>query len=108
MPGVPRMRTDMKRVVASTLCVFAVTTSSLLAGQNAAPAQRASGSTLSATTRQKLMDSLTRGGAYLKQQRKPDGTCEVHPGITAMAAAALLRQPGLTREQALPATGQTL
>src|SRR5258707_1119895 len=85
MPRVPRMRTDMKRVVASTLCVLAVTTSSLLAGQNAAPpAQRASGSTLSAATRQKLMDSLNRGGAYLKQQRKPDGTWEVHPGITAV------------------------
>jgi squalene-hopene/tetraprenyl-beta-curcumene cyclase len=99
----------MKRVVASTLCALLVATSSLLAEQNApSSGQRASASALSAATRQKLMDSLNRGAAYLKQQEKPDGTWEVHPGITAMAAAALLRQPGVTREQALQATGKTL
>ena len=55
---------------------------------------------LSAATRQKLAASLGKGAAFLHQQQKPDGTWENHPGITAMAATALLRQPGAARQRA--------
>ena len=63
---------------------------------------------LTAATRQKLIESLARGGAYLRQNQHPDGTWENHPGITAMAATALLRQTGTTRAQQLAIVGKTL
>ena len=62
---------------------------------------------LSAATRQKLIDSLSKGAALLHQQQRPDGRFDNHPGITAMAAAALLRQPG-AREKELATVGKTL
>jgi squalene-hopene/tetraprenyl-beta-curcumene cyclase len=62
----------------------------------------------SAATRQKLMDSMNKGAAFLRQQQRPDGTFDNHPGITAMAAAALLRQPGVAREKQLETVGKTL
>ena len=62
---------------------------------------------LSATTRQKLMDSLTKGAAYLKSQQRPDGTFDANIGVTGMAAAALLRQPG-SHADALATTAKTL
>ena len=49
---------------------------------------------LSAATRQKLVASLGKGAAYLHQQQKPDGKCENHPGITAMAAAGAAAPAG--------------
>lgn len=49
---------------------------------------------LSAETRAALLKSLDRGAAYLRSQQKPDGTWENHPGITAIAATAILRQSG--------------
>jgi squalene-hopene/tetraprenyl-beta-curcumene cyclase len=51
---------------------------------------------LSPETRTALLASLDRGAAYLASQQKPDGTWENHPGITALAATALLRQTGKT------------
>ena len=63
---------------------------------------------LTLETRQKLTDSLTRAAAYLRQQQHPDGTWENHPGITAMAATALLRQPGVARAAQLTVVGKTL
>jgi len=51
---------------------------------------------LSADTRRKLSASLERAAVYLRSQQKPDGTFENHPGIAAMVATAMLRQPGLT------------
>ena len=62
---------------------------------------------LSAATRQKLVASLNKGAAFLHQQQKPDGKYDNHPGITAMAAAALLRQPG-ARDKELATVGKTL
>lgn len=56
----------------------------------------------------RLNDSLTRAAAYLRQQQHPDGTWENHPGITGMAAAALLRQPGTSRDGQLAVVGKTL
>ena len=63
--------------------------------------------TLSAATRQKLVASLGKGAAYLHQQQQPDGKFDNHPGITAMAATALLRQPG-ARDKELATVGKTL
>lgn len=71
-----------------------------------APAGAAAG--LSAETRQKLMASLNRGAEYVRSQQKPDSTWESHPGITAMAAAALLRQPGVPKTKQLQVVGKTL
>jgi squalene-hopene/tetraprenyl-beta-curcumene cyclase len=62
---------------------------------------------LSAATRQKLVASLNKGAAFLHQQQKPDGKYDNHPGITSMAAAALLRQPG-QRDKELATVGKTL
>jgi squalene-hopene/tetraprenyl-beta-curcumene cyclase len=54
------------------------------------------------------MDSLARAEAFLRQQQAPDGTWEKHPGITALAATAILRQPGASREKQLETVGRTL
>ena len=62
---------------------------------------------LSSATRQKLMESLNKGATFLRQQQRPDGRFDNHPGITAMAAAALLRQPG-ARDKELATVGKTL
>ena len=113
----------MRRLAACALCALllpygfdslAMTAarlpSSTGAGQRA-PArgvQPAPDVTLSADTRQKLMASLNRAAEYLRQQQKADGTWENHPGVTAMAATALLRQPGVARGQQLQAVGKTL
>jgi squalene-hopene/tetraprenyl-beta-curcumene cyclase len=63
---------------------------------------------MSADVRKKLIDSLERGAAYLRQQQHADGTWENHPGITAMAATALLRQPGVAKSAQLAVVGKTL
>lgn len=51
---------------------------------------------MSPEVRAALLKSLDRGAAYLLSQQKPDGTWEDNPGITALAATALLRQTGKT------------
>src|SRR4051794_38181332 len=63
---------------------------------------------LSADARQKLMQSLGRGAAYLRQQQQPDGHWENHPGVTGMAATALLRQTGSTPAAQMPTVGKSL
>jgi squalene-hopene/tetraprenyl-beta-curcumene cyclase len=62
---------------------------------------------LSAATREKLVASLNQGAAFLAKQQQPDGRYDNHPGITAIAAAALLRQPGQRAAQ-LPTAGKAL
>jgi squalene-hopene/tetraprenyl-beta-curcumene cyclase len=62
---------------------------------------------LSPATRQQLMVSLNKGSAFIAAQQKPDGKYDNHPGITAMAAAALLKVPGQHDKQ-LPAAGKAL
>ena len=62
---------------------------------------------LSSGTRAKLVDSLNKAAAFLHKQQRPDGKFDNHPGITAMAAAALLRQPG-ARQKELATVGATL
>jgi squalene-hopene/tetraprenyl-beta-curcumene cyclase len=89
-----------KRAVLSLgLCAAILTSSSALNAQQSAP--------LSAATRQKLTESLAKGAAFLHTQQRADGKFDNHPGITAMAAAALLRQPG-ARQKELATVGKTL
>ena len=80
------------------LAVSATAHSTLYARQDAS---------LSPATRQKLVESLNKASAYLAKQQRPDGKYDNHPGITAMAAAALLRQPG-QRDKQLASVGKTL
>jgi len=79
------------------VCLALLTPANLFAQQSA----------LSAETRKQLTASLAKGSAYISQQQKPDGKYDNHPGITAMAAAALLKQPGQHDKQ-LPAVGKSL
>jgi squalene-hopene/tetraprenyl-beta-curcumene cyclase len=74
------------------------------------PAARSAGasSRLSADTEKQLRESLSKAEAYLRQQQKPDGTWENNPGITALAATALLRQPGVSKAKQLETVGKTL
>ena len=83
-----------------------ITILALLATTSTVPAQQPAPG-LSAATRAKLLTSLGRGAAFLRQQQRPDGRFDNHPGITAMAAAALLRQPG-ARDKELATVGKTL
>ena len=62
----------------------------------------------SAGVRKQLEESLVRAAAYLRSQQHADGTWENHPGITAMAATAILRDPQLSHQEALRATANTL
>jgi squalene-hopene/tetraprenyl-beta-curcumene cyclase len=77
-----------------------------VAGQGAAP--NTTTGALSGETRKRLMESLARGAKYLQQQQRADGIWENHPGITAMAATALLRQPGTTPAAQMPVVGKSL
>jgi squalene-hopene/tetraprenyl-beta-curcumene cyclase len=80
----------------------------LLAATLTIDARQAADSTgLSAATRQKLTASLTRGAAFLAKQQQADGKYDNHPGITAIVAAALLRQPG-QRDAQLATVGKSL
>lgn len=86
----------MTRVVACYICA-ALIAPVFVSAEEPAPVRvqgTATANGLSAGTRQKLMDSLNRGAAYVRQNQKPDGTWEDHAGITGMAATALLKIPG--------------
>ena len=63
---------------------------------------------LTADTQRRLMESLNKAEAYLRSQQKPDGMWENHPGISALAATAILKQPGANRDAKLAIVGKTL
>src|SRR5262245_22611453 len=63
---------------------------------------------LTAETEKQLRASLAKGEAYLLQEQKPDGIWENHPGIAALAATAILKQPGSNHEKQLALTAKTL
>src|SRR5262245_14200031 len=97
----------MKRWLPLVMCLgLAVVSSRLVIGQTAAIDTR--NGRLSADTRQKLLQSLGRGATYLRQQQRDDGIWENHPGITGMAATALLRQPGTTPAAQMAVVGKSL
>jgi squalene-hopene/tetraprenyl-beta-curcumene cyclase len=100
----------MKRVVsvvASLLCVHLAVAGSALA-QTARPGAAVPARGLSADTEKRLHESLRNAEAYLRSQQAADGTWEKHPGITALAATALLRQPGMPKAKQLETVGRTL
>ena len=81
----------MNRVVNVVACVVCA----LMVGTVAMNGQAARTSgRLSADTRAKLLDALNKGETYLRQNQQADGRWEKHPGITALAITAILRQPG--------------
>jgi len=99
----------MTRWLPALVCLSLLSTlSGPAAGQSAAPGADAVGTGLSANTRQQLVQSLGRGAAYLRQQQAADGMWEKHAGITGMAVAALLRQPGTTPAAQMPTVGKSL
>ena len=63
---------------------------------------------LTAETQKRLIDSLNKAEAYQRQQQPIDGIWEKNPGIAALAATALLKQPGAVRATQLQTVGQTL
>jgi squalene-hopene/tetraprenyl-beta-curcumene cyclase len=87
---------------ASVLCVALI-----VALQVAPQAQTSRVAGLSAETRQQLTASMSKGAAFIAQQQQLDGKYDPHPGITAMAAAALLAQPGQRAAQ-LPTVAKSL
>ncbi|MFA5910438.1 MAG: prenyltransferase/squalene oxidase repeat-containing protein [Vicinamibacterales bacterium] len=97
----------MKRLFFVALCLPFVGAMPIAADQ-VQPAAKPAGPAFSAETRQQLIASLNRGAEYVRKAQKPDGTWENHPGVTAMVAAALLRQTGVPREKSLQTTGKTL
>jgi squalene-hopene/tetraprenyl-beta-curcumene cyclase len=88
-------------VLGAQLCV-----PSAVAAQSSAPGSNQTG--LSAETRQRLMSALDKAETYLRQQQKPDGSFDANVGISALAAAAILRQPGKAKAAQLQAAGKTL
>jgi len=78
----------------------------LLAPLSAGQRGESAAAGLSAATRQELMKGLASGAAYLRAQQRADGTFDDNPGVSAVAAAALLRQPGMSREKLLEAGGE--
>lgn len=99
----------MKRISLFAACVcLVVGWAATCAAQSAPPPRTAPVQTLAPDLRAKLADSLARAAAYLRQQQAADGTWEKHPGITAMAATALLKQPGTSPAEQLRVVGKTL
>jgi squalene-hopene/tetraprenyl-beta-curcumene cyclase len=95
----------MKRVAKLVACLVCtlIVVPAVLIGQSA-PARGG----LSTETRQKLIESLNKAEAYLRQQQQPDGRWENHPGITAVAVMSLLKQPGKTKAQQMPLVTKAL
>jgi squalene-hopene/tetraprenyl-beta-curcumene cyclase len=99
----------MKRTsIVLMFCLSAMSLTSLSAQQPAPTKSQGAGTGLSAETRQKLMESLRRGAAFLSKKQSADGTWEKHPGINAMVATAILRQPGADHSKQLAAGGKML
>ena len=90
----------MQRILLSSLLVCTLIAATFSTGAAQSPA-------LSAATRTKLTASLAKGAAFLRQQQRPDGKYDNHPGITAMVVTALLKQPG-ARATELPTIAKSL
>lgn len=97
----------MKQFLIAALCLPFVVAIPIAADQTQ-PVSSTAAPAFHADTRQKLLASLNRGAEFLRKTQKPDGTFDPHPGITAMAAAALLRQTDVPVATSLQTTGKTL
>src|SRR5262245_16558874 len=100
----------MKRspVCALFLCLQLAVPAAALAQATPASRPAAASRGLTAETEKKLRESLAKAEAYLRSKQKADGTFDTNPGVTALAATALLRQPGASRAQQLQTVGKTL
>ena len=97
----------MKRVrdlVVYAVCAAVAASGALMAESQAGPPPAG----LSPATKQRLVEALERGETYLRRQQKADGTFDANPGITALAATALLRQPGKDKAAQLQVSGRAL
>ena len=111
MRRLPRLLTSWLGVLMLTplcLSVGAQTAPAPARGQSAPARGPAVSPTLSAATRQQLMASLEKGAAYLKEHQPASGIWENHPGVAALVATALLRQPGPTKAAQLQSVSKTL
>lgn len=95
------MMNRLRSVAAACVCL-------LLLAPLQASAQPAASGALSAETKQKLMESLAKGAAYILAQQKVDGSFDANPGVTGVAAAALLHQTGKTRDEQVKKFSKTL
>jgi squalene-hopene/tetraprenyl-beta-curcumene cyclase len=104
------MRITMKRSLTLLLSCLSVLllVPALAAQQRGAARGAVPAAALSAETRQKLIDSLNSAAAYLKLQQKPNGFWDANPGVSAVAAAALLRQTGVDQAKRLENVGKAL
>jgi squalene-hopene/tetraprenyl-beta-curcumene cyclase len=91
------------RGILSAVCV-----SLALAGVMAAQSKPAAGGALTEPTRQRLIEALAKGETFLRSQQKPDGAFDANPGITALAATAILRQPGKDKAAQMQIAGRSL
>ena len=64
--------------------------------------------TISPELRAQLEASIQRGVAYLLKNQKPDGSWDDYPGITALAATAILKQPGNASQKSGPEVKKAL
>ena len=94
-------------VIASLLCVQLCLTAPGFA-QSAPARGQAAQRGLTAETQKRLRESLAKAEAYLKSQQRPDGLWDNHPGVNALAATAILRQPGASRATQLGTVGKAL
>lgn len=98
----------MRRMPQLVACLCLIPVYAATAEAQSAPPSTPATQVLAPELRTKLTDSLARAAAYLRQQQASDGTWEKHPGITAMAATALLKQPGTSPASQLKVVGKTL
>jgi squalene-hopene/tetraprenyl-beta-curcumene cyclase len=98
----------MTRTSIVLIMLLSATASMPVSAQQPARPRPAAASALSAATRQQLMDSLQKGAAFLGQKQRADGAWENHPGINAMVATAILRQPGPDAAKRLAAASKAL
>ena len=95
-------------VCALLLCLQLAAPAAAFAQTASPPRSAAASRGLTAETQKRLRESLAKAEKYLRAQQKPDGSFDANPGVTALAATALLRQPGTTRAQQLQTVGKTL
>jgi squalene-hopene/tetraprenyl-beta-curcumene cyclase len=98
----------MKRTSIVLMMLLSATALTSVSAQQPARPRQGAGSGLSTETRQKLMESLQKGAAFLAQKQRADGNWETHPGINAMVATAILRQPGPDSAKRLATAGKAL
>jgi squalene-hopene/tetraprenyl-beta-curcumene cyclase len=96
-----------QRLVASLLCaLLLIPTAAFTQSKPTGGAPVPQG--LTPDTHKRLRASLNNAEAYLLKQQKPDGIWENHPGIAAVAAAAVLRQPGAPHAAQVEKVAKTL